>query len=541
VSQTDPQEQTEPQAQAEPQDQAEPQAQAAEATQREAAETQQESAEDLPRSDARDPAHAEVGDDPDTPPGAGEAESPAGAGEAEGSADADSATPKATSQEENSADAAADDPLAPGPPDTGGEGLVPEDSDAPLVIRRAPRVRTVDFSQPTKFTVELRRRIVRVLGPFCEAFAIRLSSELRAPVELAVADSSQLTWSAAKGQLPAHAIAVALEVQQIERHMLLGIEPALVLQALECLLGGSASQAPAERKLSEIDWALTGRLLESLTAQLTHAWRDLGALQLTLGEVDLEGDAGVIAPIGEPTFAVKLDCTIDGLPSTMSLLIPWSAIEPIADDIFGAGPKPEDADPHEGRAVHRGLAGAHVLLRAEVGSARMPVEQMLALTPGTLLGLEDRADNGVQLFAEGVPLGRARPGLRGARRAIKLTAAMTPGGPPAMLAVPPAKQPVPTGEGPDDDPDGDGQDANADYAPDGLARMLGVPVRVWAELGRTTMPLGHALELPPGTVLELDQAAEAPIELFVNGLCFAHGTLEVTAEGEWAVQIDTLV
>ena len=53
--------------------------------------------------------------------------------------------------------------------------------------------------------------------------------------------------------------------------------------------------------------------------------------------------------------------------------------------------------------------------------------------------------------------------------------------------------------------------------------------------------LGHALELPPGTVLELDQAAEAPIELFVNGLCFAHGTLEVTAEGEWAVQIDTLV
>ncbi len=419
------------------------------------------------------------------------------------------------------------------------EELVPEDPDTPLVIRRAPRVRTVDFSQPTKFTVELRRRIVRVLGPFCEAFAIRLSSELRAPVELAVADSSQLTWSAAKAQLPAHAIAVALEVQQIERHMLLAIEPKLILQALECLLGGSAAQAPAERKLSEIDWALTGRLLESLTAQLTHAWRDLGALQLALGEVDLEGDAGVIAPIGEPTFAVRLDCTIDGLPSAMSLLIPWSAIEPIADDIFGAGPKPEDADPHEGRAVHRGLAGAHVLLRAEVGSARMPVEQMLALTPGTLLGLEDRAENGVQLFAEGVPLGRARPGLRGARRAVKLTAAMAPGGPPAMLAAPPTKQPAPGVEGLED-LDENIQDDDGP-TPDSLARMLGVPVRVWAELGRAKLPLGHALELPPGTVLELDQAAEAPIELFVNGLCFAHGTLEVTAEGEWAVQIDTLV
>jgi flagellar motor switch/type III secretory pathway protein FliN len=146
----------------------------------------------------------------------------------------------------------------------------------------------------------------------------------------------------------------------------------------------------------------------------------------------------------------------------------------------------------------------------------------------------------VQLFAEGVPLGRARPGLRGARRAIKLTAAMAPGGPPAMLAAPSAKQSATNGAGPDG-PDDGAHDGDAGYSQDGLARMLGVPVRVWAELGRTTMPLGGALELPPGTVLELDQAAEAPIELFVNGLCFAHGTLEVTPEGEWAVQIDTLV
>jgi flagellar motor switch protein FliM len=483
------------------------------------------------RGDARDPAGDEVAAE------AAEEEVPAE--EAGGENDPGAARDDSGGTRDDPG-AARDDP--------GAAGLVPEDADVPLVVRRAPRVRTVDFSQPTKFTVELRRRIVRVLGPFCEAFAIRLSSELRAPVELAIADSSQLTWAAAKAQLPAHAIAVALDVQDAERQMLLGIEPRLILQALECLLGGNAAQAPAERKLSEIDWALTKRLLESLTVHLNQAWRDLGGLQLTLGEVDLEGDAGVLAPIGEPTFAVALVGTIDGLPATMSLLIPWSTIAPVADDIFSAGPKPEDADPQEGRAVRRGLAGAHVLLRAEVGSARMPVEQMLALTPGTLLALEDRAESGVRLFAEGVPLGRASPGLRGTRRAIKLTTAMAPGGAPAMLSAPSSKPGAPLVEGFHTEPtggngaDGNGADNDGDgVAHESLARMLGVPVRVWAELGRTTVPLGQALELPPGTVLELDQAAEAPIELFVNGLCFAHGSLEVTAEGAWAVQIDTLV
>jgi flagellar motor switch protein FliM len=423
-----------------------------------------------------------------------------------------------------------------GGPELASEPAPIESGERAPAPRRERQVRTVDFSQPTKFTAELRRRIVRVLGPFCEAFAIRLSSELRVPVELVVADSSQLTWSAAKAQLHASAIAVALEVQPIERQILLAIEPSLTLQALECLLGGTAAQAPSERRLSEIDWSLTRRLLESMTAQLTLAWRDLGALELRLGEIDLEGDAGVLAPIGEPTFAIALESRIEGLPATMSLLIPWSAIEPVADDIVGGVGKPEDADPHEGRAVHHSLAAANVRLRAEVGCARMPVERMLALTPGALLELEDRAEDGVQLFAEGVPICRALPGLRGARRAIKLTTAMAPGGSPAMLA-PAANRPLPN----DEARAGEQAAPPSPQTRESLARMMGVSVRVWAELGRTTLPLGHTLQLPPGSVVELDQAAETPIELFVNGMCFAHGTLQVTPEGAWAVQVDALV
>ncbi len=399
-----------------------------------------------------------------------------------------------------------------------------------------PAIRTVDFSQPTKFTAELRRRIVRVLGPFCEAYALRLSTELRAPAELTLADSSQLTWAAAKAQLSADAIAVALQVAPIDRQLLLCIEPPLILQALECLLGGAASQAPRERRLSEVDWALTKRLLQSLTAHLNTAWRDLGGVELQLGEVDLEGDAGVVAPIGEPTFALTFDSRIDAVASSMCLLIPWSAIEPVAEEILGTGSSSRDADPRAGRTVSRGLSGAHICLRAEVGALQMPVEQMLALTPGTVLSLEERAEHGVQLYAEGVPLGHARPGLRGARRAVKLTEAIAPGAAVVHSQPTRASAPVLPTSADDDEP----QQPPAP-TPESLARMMGVPVRVWVELGRTTLALGEALQLPPGSVVELDQGGDDPIELFVNGRHFAHGTLQVGAGGEWAVRIDALV
>ena len=73
--------------------------------------------------------------------------------------------------------------------------------------------------------------------------------------------------------------------------------------------------------------------------------------------------------------------------------------------------------------------------------------------------------------------------------------------------------------------------------PEDPAILRSIFVRVWAELGRTHLPLGAALELSRGEVVELDQRAEAPVELFANGLCFANGSLVVTADGAWGVQV----
>ena len=68
--------------------------------------------------------------------------------------------------------------------------------------------------------------------------------------------------------------------------------------------------------------------------------------------------------------------------------------------------------------------------------------------------------------------------------------------------------------------------------------LAGIPVRVWAELGRARMPSAQVVGLPAGAVVELDKQADEPIDLYVNGTHFATGRLVVVDGTDWAVRIE---
>jgi flagellar motor switch protein FliN len=78
------------------------------------------------------------------------------------------------------------------------------------------------------------------------------------------------------------------------------------------------------------------------------------------------------------------------------------------------------------------------------------------------------------------------------------------------------------------------------HSPHGAPSLAGIPVRVWAELGRTSMPTAEVVGLPHGAVVELDRAPDEPIDLFVNGRRFATGRL-VVVDGDWAVRIESVL
>lgn len=64
----------------------------------------------------------------------------------------------------------------------------------------------------------------------------------------------------------------------------------------------------------------------------------------------------------------------------------------------------------------------------------------------------------------------------------------------------------------------------------GIEMLAGVDMEVTVELGRTRMTVRDLLALSPGTVLELDRAADGPADLLVNGRLIARGEVVVVDE-----------
>jgi len=302
--------------------------------------------------------------------------------------------------------------------DAAKQGQLPDAGASQKSSRRGHRLRTVDFSRPTKFSADQARRIMRATETFCQTANTRLSTELRVPVELELINTVQLTWAAAQAQLPPNSLSLILEVAPIGTRMLLTAEQSFVLAGLEALLGGSPDRPPKDRRMSEIDWSLTRRLFESLVVQLSSVWQELGGVTLSAGEVDPH-DAGQVASVSEPTFTLLLECRVAKQSFAMAMLIPWAAIEPVEDAISGRDSSHDD-EVLSTSPMQKAMSDVPVTLRAEVASVDLEVSEILSLVPGSIVKFGVPAEDGVMLYAENVKLARAQPGSHGPRRAVQI-------------------------------------------------------------------------------------------------------------------------
>jgi flagellar motor switch protein FliM len=148
----------------------------------------------------------------------------------------------------------------------------------------------------------------------------------------------------------------------------------------------------------------------------------VAGLSLKLETVDQHMETAQMVPVSEPTLSLMMEARIGGLSSTLALLVPWSAIAPVADQFAARDDTGALRSDEEAMSVRQAVGNVEMTVRAEVASITMPIEAVLALKEGDLLRLNAPAAAGITIYADKVPVHIGRPGRSGSRRAVQVSA-----------------------------------------------------------------------------------------------------------------------
>ncbi len=307
------------------------------------------------------------------------------------------------------------------------DGKLPDEQ--PARTRRQRSIRKIDFSRPMKLSLMEQRRFEQAHATFCRDASVRLSSELRSSIELEVINSSQLTWDAALGDVPQPSILGVAACSPGEATILICIEEGLVLRMIERLLGGSYTDIPVPRTMTEIDTALARGIFEELLGTLSSVWQGLLGLSLSLiefeshksGQVESQNTGLDLMPRGQPTLELTIEARDQSASSTILLLVPHTAIESAGKSLGDSSSK--DADGQAGgeassEAVRSALGAVRVEVRAEVGAVGLTIGEVLSLGEGDVVRLGTAGEAGITIGDN--RLHHARPGLSGKRRAVQI-------------------------------------------------------------------------------------------------------------------------
>ncbi|HEX4519279.1 MAG TPA: FliM/FliN family flagellar motor switch protein [Gaiellaceae bacterium] len=284
---------------------------------------------------------------------------------------------------------------------------------------RQPRIRDIDFSRPTKFSQEHQRRIVRLHETFCRAIGTQLSAELRLPLEFQLISTTQMSWASATTELPAASLFGIMDVLPGSERALLACELPLLQYCLDRMLGGDGLSLPQRAELTEIELALSQRLMERLTAQLSLAWSESVGTTFELRHVDTQITNVQLVTPSEAVLGLTVEVKLERGSSTFTVIFPHVAVEPILEQLsVGHFGERRQVD-YDSGPLREALLPIDVEMRVDVGSLELSVDQALRLHPGQLIEFGP-IEAGVQLFGGDTATHVCRPGKIGEFRAVEI-------------------------------------------------------------------------------------------------------------------------
>ena len=286
------------------------------------------------------------------------------------------------------------------------------------------RVTPFDFSDQDRFLPGRLPTLDTIHDRFARLVRMYLSTLLRRPVEIQIANQMVCSFKDFSHSLERPASLHILRLEPYKGTMLLVLPARLILTLVDFMFGGEGRQIPIgeDRDFTLIENRVIQKFAEEISRCYTESWAPVHPIHIQPVGSEVNVQFINIAGPNEPVNVVDCELTIENNRNTLSLCIPYGSIDPVKEILKGLFVNEElELDAHLTARIRNALMETSVQLNAILGAATISGRDLLRLKPGDIIQLDEDSEAPAEILIEGKRKFWGLVGAHRSNRALQIT------------------------------------------------------------------------------------------------------------------------
>lgn len=282
-----------------------------------------------------------------------------------------------------------------------------------------------NFRRPDKFSKDNLRALRDIHREFSKAISLVLSGYLRMRVEIEIVSVDQLTYEEFVRSMPSPISVGVFEFEPLSGQILLGISFEVISCIVNRMLGGVGNIETQTRDLTDIEKALTKKVINIIIKSLEDSWNTIIPITGKFISLDDNYQSIQVATAGEIVALLTFEVQISGKHfGLFSLCFPYPVLETVlghlsTQHIFQT--KGLVASNDERMKMISKINTSNVDLRVQFGQCSITLDDFLQLSEGDIIKLDNKVTDDLIIMVNGEKKFFARPGTIKNNICVKIT------------------------------------------------------------------------------------------------------------------------
>ena len=290
----------------------------------------------------------------------------------------------------------------------------------------------IDDSEITHYDLTSQERIIRGGMPtldiinqrFSRLFRSSLSAQLRKTVDVTIVSTDTVKFGDFIKSLPVPASLHIFKMEPLRGFALLAAESELVFSLVNIFFGGGGESTfkVEGRDFTVIEQRMIKKIIISALIDWEKAWEHVHPIQTSFVRSEINPQFAAIVSPTDVVVAILFEIEMENAAGTITICLPYSTIEPIMIKLRTRFQSDHmEADQTWLKRLREKLQTAKVEILAELGKTTIKSNELINLSVGDIIQLDNDVTDELLLKVEGIPKFKAYPGVSRGNKAIQIS------------------------------------------------------------------------------------------------------------------------